>query len=171
MSRKSKAQGHSRGKRRTSKSRVTDKLHLDSTTDHTAAIVAHSKALKQHSQAITEMTGVLANVIAALAAVKPHKTLNEITADVMECMSKWLVSMKGISKNDSTNPTKNMSTDFHLGGPQEMQLCLEWVRTCLAGKSDMYHLDTTSPNANHHFIALLKGTLGAVVNDVVQNTS
>jgi hypothetical protein len=52
MSRKSKAQGHSRGKRRTSKSRVTDKLHLDSTTDHTAAIVAHSKALKQHSQAI-----------------------------------------------------------------------------------------------------------------------
>jgi hypothetical protein len=78
---------------------------------------------------------------------------------------------KGVSQPDSTNPAKNMATDFHIGSPQEMQLCLEAVQACMAAKGDYYHLDTTSPKANQHLNTLVTSSLGIVVADIVANTT
>jgi hypothetical protein len=144
--------------------------------ENTTALNAHTKALKQHSTVMTAaatahkaVENALKNNTAALIATKPQKTLNQKTADATACMSQWLITAKNVPAHDSTNPSKNMATDFHLSSPQEMQLCLEWVQTCLAGKNDIYVLDTSSPNANQHLAKLLTGTLGAVVADIVQN--
>jgi hypothetical protein len=147
------------GGRRKSKSRSRAKLHRD-----TAAIAAHTVALRQHSQAIKEINDVLINLTSTLIATKPRKPKNEIIADAMKCISRWLMDKKGVSKNDSTNPTKNMSTDFRLAGPPEMEMCLVAVKSCLAVKGDVYNLP--SSNADQ----LVKGTLGVVVADIVKNT-
>jgi len=145
------------------------KKHIAAMARHSAALQAHADAMTAAAPAQGAMTTALKNNTAALAASKPHKTQNQKTADAMACISQWLMQAKGISQADSTNPSKNMSTDFRIGGPQEMQLCLEAVQICLAGKGDIYHLDTTSPNANAHLIKLMSGTLGAVVADIVSN--
>jgi hypothetical protein len=111
------------------------------------------------------------NLTAAVSAAKPHKTPDEIIADATDCMSGWLMRAKRVSRPDSMNPSKNMTSDFHIGAPQEMQLCLEWVQHCLSTKGDFYNLDTTSPNANKHLIKLMSGTLGDVVADIASHTS
>jgi hypothetical protein len=131
----------------------------------------HTAALAGAAAAHTTMAAALKNNTAALVSTKPHKNFNQITVDAGECLSQWLMAAKGVSRPDSTNPAKNMATDFRIGTPQEMQLCLEAVQSCMAGKSDFYHLDTTSPNANQHLNTLLTGSLGAVVADIVANTT
>ena len=137
--------------------RTTSKSNVAVAKKHTAALLEHSSALRSHA--------------AALAATKPQKTLQQKIADVGACMSQWLMTAKGVSKADSTTATKNMATDFHMSGPEEMQRCLEWVQGCLSGKGDIYRLDTTSPNANQHLNTLVTGTLGAVVSDIANNTT
>jgi hypothetical protein len=145
---------------------------------YTAALGKHASAMKKHTTALNvaaeahrSMTAALKNNTAVIAATKPQKTFNEKTADAASCLSQWLMSAKGVSRPDSTNPAKNMATDFRIGSPQEMQLCLEAVQTGMAAKGDFYHLDTTSPKANQHLITLVNGTLGSVVADVVMNTT
>ena len=137
--------------------RTTSKSNVIVVKKHTAALLVHTNALRNHA--------------AALAATKPHKTLQQKIADVGACMSQWLITAKGVSKADSTTATKNMATDLHMSGPEEMQRCLEWVQSCLSGKGDIYRLDITSPNANKHLRTLVTGTLGAVVSDIANNTT
>lgn len=145
---------------------------------YAAALAEHTDALRENSSAMTaalpaqaELTNALKNHTAALAATKPQKTLQEKIADAGDCMSQWLMRAKGVSKADSTTATKNMATDFHIGGQEEMQRCLEWVQGCLSGKGDIYQLDTTSSTANQHLTTLATGTLGAVISDIASNTT
>jgi hypothetical protein len=146
---------------------------------HTAALLEHSKALRENSQLLkqtlstpsTAVPGFKNHAAAMIIASKPQKTFNEKTADASDCMSAWLISAKGVSAANSRDPTKNMSTDFHIGSPAEMQLCLEAVQACMAGKGDAYHLDTTSANANAHLLKLLNSTLGVVIADIVSSTT
>jgi hypothetical protein len=145
---------------------------------YTAALDKHASAMKKHTTALNvaaeahrSMTAALKNNTAVIAATKPQKTFNEKTDDASDCISQWLMSAKGVSRADSSDPSKNMATDFRMGTPQEMQLCLEAVQTCMASKGDFYHLDTTSPKANQHLNTLLTGSLGSVVADIVTNTT
>jgi len=163
---------------RKAKRRTTATPKVSVAKEHRAALERHARALQAHSNAMSlaaaaqsANTAALRNHTAVLAATKPQKTFNQKTADATDCMSQWLMRAKGVSKADSINPGKNMTTDFHIGAPQEMQLCLEWVQGCLSTKGDFYHLDTTSPNANQHLIKLMGGTLGDVVADIVSNMS
>ncbi len=160
-----------------SKTRARKKSAPSAAKQYTAALAKHSSAMNKHTTALNvaaeahrSMTAALQNNTAAIAATKPHKTFNEKNDDASDCISHWLVCAKHVSLSEATDPAKNMSADFHIGAPQEMQLCLEAVRTCMAAKGNLYHLDTTSPKANQHLIALINGTLGAVVADIVMNT-
>ena len=161
-----------------SKGRAAKKTKPNTAKTQSSALNKYAKALDRHTTALnnaaaahSSMTVALKNNTAALAASKPKKTFNQKLADVADCVSQWLTNAKGVSQADSTNPAKNMAADFHIGSPQEMQLCLEAVQVCLASKSDFYHLDTTSPNANQHLNTLLTGTLGALVADIVAHTT
>jgi len=136
---------------------TTSKPNMTVIGKHTEALLTHASALNNHT--------------AALAATKPRKTLQEKIADAGACMSQWLMNGKGVSKADSTTPTKNLATDLHISGPEEMQRCLEWVQGCLSGKGYIYRLDTTSPEANQHLDTLVTGTLGAAVSDIASNTT
>lgn len=163
---------------KSSKSKATRKPTRSAAKQHSAALSKHTNALKQHAEALSvaadaysSMTAALKNNTFVLAATKPHKTFNEKTADAADCISQWLMHAKGVSRPDLTNPAKNMSADFRIGSPQEMQLCLEAVQACMAAKGDFYHLDTTSTNANQHLNTLVTSSLGAVVADIVTNTT
>jgi hypothetical protein len=161
-----------------SKARAVKRSTRSAAERHTAAIGRYASALQKHAAALSDATAAhssiaaaLRNNTAAVAATKPRKTLNEKTADAVDCMSQWLIQAKGVSRPDSTNPVKNMAADFHIGSPQEMQLCLEAVQVCMATKGDFYHLDTTSSQANQHMNTLVTSSLGTVVADIVRNTA
>jgi hypothetical protein len=161
-----------------SKAEAPKKSKVSATQRQTEALNRHAKAMDRHTAALTDaaaahslMAAALRNNTAALTATKAHKTFNQKTVDAGECLSQWLMAAKGVSRPDSTNPSKNMAADFRIGSPQEMQLCLEAVQSRMASKGDFYHLDTTSSNANQHLNTLLTGSLGAVVADIVANTT
>jgi len=153
------------------KAKVSATQRVEALNRHAKAMDRHAAALASATAAHTSMTAALKNNTAALVATKAHKTFNQKTVDAGECLSQWLMAAKGVSRADSTNPAKNMAADFRIGSPQEMQLCLEAVQSCMSSKGDFYHLDTTSPNANQHLNTLLTGSLGALVADVVANTT
>lgn len=146
------------------KSRATTKPHTSAIEKHTAALDKHTKALQAHSKVMTAATSAqeataaaLKANTAALIAAKPTKTLSEKTTDAQVCMGQWLMQAKHISQPDSMDPSKNMATDFRIGGPPEMRLCLKWVQTCLLEKGDKYNPDAASA------AQLSSKTLGEVV--------
>lgn len=159
---------------RKSKTQAPAKPKLSPAAQHAVALNRSARALEANSAAVTtahdNLIAALRNNTAALAASKPQKTFNQKTADAADCMSQWLVLARGVSEVDSRILTKTM-TDFHIGAPQDMQRCLEWVQTCMANKGNLYHLDTTSPKANEHLNTLVNSTLAQVIADIVKNTT
>jgi hypothetical protein len=140
------------------------KANLRIIKNHAIALDKHAKALKQHSKLMAAATSAqmattaaLKQNTAALIAAKPGKTLGQKTTDAQMCMSQWLTKKKRVSLPDSLDPTKNMATDFRVGGPPEMSNCLQWVHGCLLQKGDIYTPDAASA------AALCTKTLGEVV--------
>ena len=128
---------------------------------HTAALDAHTSAMERASGGAAALTDAMSRTRLAFAAALA-KGPDEKTADAGDCVADWLVKKKRVSRTDAGDPSKNMTNDF-LMNPDDMGICLNWVKGCLAKKGDHFTPDTSY----EHLVSLTSGTLGAVIADIV----